>query len=226
MKCSARLVGDRRRLPVPERRAWLANPPMMEVQILRLPARQSGLTLNYKACSKRRKGGGASLTLHIPIQQHNELDKAIIARDILAEGYITYVSYALVKYGRVYAEYALRVEFVSAEEEYARDFLMRAGGRLEFHPKPRVWRVVIEGKRAKRLLEAILPYLVGAKRRAAEMALALKHPSHIPAYKGRPPLPRHRRPPLAKHSPAGRKWAEFYERHGHAPTVEEWKAIR
>ena len=180
--------------------------------------------MNNKTVSNRRKGGGVAL--RIPIEQRNELDKAIIARDILAEGYITYIPHTTVKGGRMYVSYVLKVEFVSAEEEYARDFLMRAGGRLEFHPRARVWRVIIKGDRAKRLLEAILPYLVGAKRRAAEMALALKHPSHIPAYKGRPPLPRHRRPPLAKHTPMGRKWAEFYERHGHAPTVEEWKAIR
>ena len=109
------------------------------------------------------------ITLHIPIEQRAELDKAIIARDILAEGYITYVPHTVVVDKKVYAYYVLRVDFASAEEEYARDFLMRAGGR--------------------------------------------------------PPLPRYRRPPLAKHSPAGRKWAEFYEEHGRAPTVEEWKAI-
>ena len=100
---------------------------------------------------------------------------------------------------------------------------MRAGGRLEFHPKARAWRVIIRGDHARELLEAILPYLVGTKREAAEMAL--KYPSYIPVHKGRPPLPRYERPPLAKHTPTGRKWAEFYERHGRAPTVEEWKAI-
>jgi len=136
-----------------------------------------------------------------------EVEKAIIARDILAEGSIYHRALFPRRRGRVRCQYGLRIEFTSGEKEYAEDFQRRAGGGLKWSEPARAWKVIIDGRPAMRRLEESLPYLVGVKREAAEMAVGVKL-AWFSCEKGRPPLPRFKLPPQAPHTPKGKAWLE------------------
>jgi len=162
------------------------------------------------------------------IKGYTEIEKAYLGGEIRAEGYISHFYLPSPSRGIHYCYYRLTVRHTTAEEEVAEKIeeLFRKIGTpyKRYDEKALKWEVGIYGKSAAKLLRQILPYMTGAKREAAEMAL--KYPSLIRCEEGRPPLPRYKRPPQSPHSLSGKVWTDFYLKHRRPPTIEEWARIK